>query len=139
MVYGHGNGALKSSFYDVFITTSIGIFTARDRPTHTRKRKIISHTFSQKSVLEFEPHVHRYVGQLLGQWDKLYDKALKGMSGEEGEGWTGRDGRLWMDCLPCKRAPLYQPISCTYYFYSQGQTISRLISSVILRLGLRSG
>ncbi|PBK69145.1 cytochrome P450 [Armillaria solidipes] len=83
MVYGHGNGALKSSFYDVFITTSIGIFTARDRPTHTRKRKIISHTFSQKSVLEFEPHVHRYVGQLLGQWDKLYDKALKGMSGEE--------------------------------------------------------
>ncbi|PBK99824.1 cytochrome P450 [Armillaria gallica] len=100
MVYGHGNGALKSSFYDAFITTSIGIFTARDRPTHTRKRKIISHTFSQKSVLEFEPHVHRYVGQLLGQWDKLYDKALKGISGEEGEGWTGRDGRLWLDCLP---------------------------------------
>ncbi len=99
MVYGHGNGTLKSSFYDAFITTSIGIFTARDRPTHTRKRKIISHTFSQKSVLEFEPHVHRYVGQLLGQWDKLYDKALKGISGEEGEGWTGRDeGFGWIAC-----------------------------------------
>ncbi|KAK0466873.1 cytochrome P450 monooxygenase [Desarmillaria tabescens] len=100
MVYGHGNGALKSPFYDAFITTELGIFTARDRQTHTRKRKIISHTFSQKSVLEFEPHVRRYIGQLLGQWDKLYDKALKGMSGEEGEGWTGRDGRLWLDCYP---------------------------------------
>ncbi|KAK0214873.1 cytochrome P450 monooxygenase [Armillaria fumosa] len=100
MVYGHGNGTLKSSFYDAFLTTSISIFTARDRQIHTRKRKIISHTFSQKSVLEFEPHVHRYVGQLLGQWDKLYDKAVKGMSGKEGEGWTGRDGRLWLDCLP---------------------------------------
>ncbi|KAK0501634.1 cytochrome P450 monooxygenase [Armillaria luteobubalina] len=100
MVYGHGNGTLKSSFYDAFITTSISIFTTQDRQTHTRKRKIISHTFSQKSVLEFEPHVHRYVGQLLGQWDKLYDKAMRGMSGEEGEGWTGRDGRLWLDCLP---------------------------------------
>ncbi|KAK0202481.1 cytochrome P450 monooxygenase [Desarmillaria ectypa] len=99
-VYGHGNGALKSPFYDAFITTSLGIFTARERQTHTRKRKIISHTFSQKSVLEFEPHVRRYVGQLLGQWEKLYDKALKGMSGEEGEGWTGRDGRLWLDCFP---------------------------------------
>ncbi|KAK0244643.1 cytochrome P450 monooxygenase [Armillaria nabsnona] len=100
IVYGHGNGALKSPFYDAFVTTSRGLFDTRDRQTHTRKRKIISHTFSQRSVLEFEPHVRRYIGQLLGQWDKLYDKALKDMSGEEGEGWTGRDGRLWLDCLP---------------------------------------
>ncbi|KAK0501635.1 cytochrome P450 monooxygenase [Armillaria luteobubalina] len=78
MVCGHGNGTLKSSFYDAFLTTSSSIFTVRDRPIHTRKRKIISHTFSQKSVLEFAPHVHRYVDQLLGQWDKLYDKAMRG-------------------------------------------------------------
>ncbi|KAK0466888.1 cytochrome P450 monooxygenase [Desarmillaria tabescens] len=100
LVYGHGNGALKSSFYDVFASTSRSLFDIRDRQAHTRKRKIISHAFSQKSVLEFEPHVRSYISQLLGQWDKLYDKALKGMSGEEGEGWTGRDGRMWLDCLP---------------------------------------
>ncbi|KAK0466868.1 cytochrome P450 monooxygenase [Desarmillaria tabescens] len=100
LVYGHGSEALKSSFYDVFARTSHGIFDIRDRHAHTRKRKIISHTFSPKSVLEFEPHVRSYISQLLGQWDKLYDKALKGMSGEEGEGWTGRDGRMWFDCLP---------------------------------------
>ncbi|KAK0203125.1 cytochrome P450 monooxygenase [Desarmillaria ectypa] len=100
LVYGHGNGALKSPFYDVFTSTSPGLFDVRDRQTHTRKRKIISHTFSQKSVLEFEPYVRSYVSQLLGQWDKLRDKALKGMSGKEGEGWTGRDGKLWLDCMP---------------------------------------
>jgi benzoate 4-monooxygenase len=27
---------------------------------------------------------------------------VKGLSGTEGEGgWHGRDGRLWLDCLPC--------------------------------------
>ncbi|KAK0202468.1 cytochrome P450 monooxygenase [Desarmillaria ectypa] len=100
LVYGHGNGALKSSFYDAFITTSQGLFSVRNRQIHTRKRKMISHSFSQKSMLELEPHVHRYVSQLLGQWDKLYEKALKGMSGEEGEGWTGHDRRLWLDFSP---------------------------------------
>ncbi|KAK0466879.1 cytochrome P450 monooxygenase [Desarmillaria tabescens] len=100
VVYGHGHGTLKSSFYDVFASTSPGLFDTRDRKTHTRKRKIISHTFSQKSVLEFEPHVRSYVSQLLGHWDKLYDKSLKGMSGKEGNGWTGRNGRLWLDCFP---------------------------------------
>ncbi len=94
LVYGHGNGALKSSFYDAFVSITQGLFNIRDRVNHSRKRKIVSHIFSQKSVLEFEPHVNRYIGQLLGQWDRL---------GDEGEGWTGHDGCLWLDCLPCKR------------------------------------
>ncbi|KAK0492671.1 cytochrome P450 monooxygenase [Armillaria luteobubalina] len=100
LVYGHGNGALKSSFYDAFVSITQGLFNIRDRVNHSRKRKIVSHIFSQKSVLEFEPHVNRYIGQLLGQWDRLYDDALKGMSGDEGEGWIGHDGQLWLDCLP---------------------------------------
>lgn len=102
IIYGHGNGALKSSFYDPYnFSTSYNMFTTRDRQIHTRKRKIVSHTFSQKSVLEFEPHVRHFVGQLLKQWDRLYDKALKdGLSGQEGEGWIGREGRLWLDCFP---------------------------------------
>ncbi len=81
------------------------MFTTRDRQVHTRKRKIISHTFSQKSVLELEPHVRHFVGQLLRQWDRLHDKALEGgLSGQEGEGWISREGRLWLDCFPCKWA-----------------------------------
>ncbi|KAF5329968.1 hypothetical protein D9611_010468 [Ephemerocybe angulata] len=101
IVYAHGNGALKTEFYDAFVSIRRGVFNTRDRGDHTRKRKIISHIFSQKSVLEFEPQVRLYVGLLLKQWDRLYDMAAKGMSGTDGEGgWRGEGGRLWLDCLP---------------------------------------
>ncbi|KAI0826257.1 cytochrome P450 [Irpex lacteus] len=101
IVYAHGNGSLKSNFYDAFVSIRRGLFNTRSRPEHARKRKIVSHIFSQKSVLEFEPHVRLYVGQLIKQWDRLYDAGVKGLSGEEGEGgWRGRDGRVWLDCLP---------------------------------------
>ncbi|KAF5357017.1 hypothetical protein D9756_006535 [Leucocoprinus leucothites] len=101
VVYAHGNGATKSNFYDAFVSIRRGVFNVRDRNEHTRKRKIISHIFSQKNVMEFEPHIRLYVRQLLQQWDRLFDMAVKGMSGDDGEGgWEGRDGRLWFDCLP---------------------------------------
>ncbi|KAJ7315041.1 cytochrome P450 monooxygenase [Mycena albidolilacea] len=101
IVYAHGNGALKSSFYDAFVSIERGLFNTRDRKQHARKRKIVSHVFSQKNVVEFEPHIKLYVGMLLGQWDRLYAGALKGLSGTEGDGgWVGRDGRLWLDLLP---------------------------------------
>ncbi|KAK0202176.1 cytochrome P450 monooxygenase [Desarmillaria ectypa] len=124
LVYGHGNGALKSSFYDMFATTSPGIFDVRDRQVHTRKRKIISHTFSQKSVLELEPHIRNYVSQLLGQWGKLHDKALKGMSGQEGEGWTGHDGRLWLDCMPWVNYVTFDVISDLAFGAPFGMTMA---------------
>ncbi|KAK7462809.1 hypothetical protein VKT23_007389 [Stygiomarasmius scandens] len=101
IIYAHGNGALKSEFYDAFVSIQRGVFNTRDRNEHTRKRKIISHIFSQKSVIEFEPQIRLYVSQLLDQWSRLYDLALQGKSGDEGEGgWEGHDGRLWLDCLP---------------------------------------
>ncbi|TFK48996.1 cytochrome P450 monooxygenase pc-bph [Heliocybe sulcata] len=100
VVYAHGNGSLKSDFYDAFVSIRRGLFNTRDRAEHARKRKIVSHIFSQKSVLEFEPHVRLYVRQLIEQWDRLCDLAAKGMSGDEGNGWKGRDGRLWLDSLP---------------------------------------
>jgi benzoate 4-monooxygenase len=106
IIYAHGNGALKSGFYDAFVSIRRGVFNTRDRNEHTRKRKIISHIFSQKSVIEFEPHIHSYVATFIRQWDRLCDAALKGMSGHEGEGWTGQDGRLWLDCLPCTQNKL---------------------------------
>lgn len=101
VVYAHGNGSLKSDFYDAFVSIHRGLFNTRDRVQHTRKRKIVSHIFSPKSVLEFEPIARSYMVQLFQQWDRLYDSALKGNSGDDGEGgWYGRDGMLWFDCLP---------------------------------------
>ncbi|KAI0765297.1 cytochrome P450 monooxygenase pc-bph [Fomes fomentarius] len=101
VVYGHGTGTLKSNFYDAFVSIQRGLFNTRSRSQHARKRKIVSHIFSQKSVLEFEPHVRSHLTMLFKQWDTLCERGLKGLSGDEGEGgWHGRDGRVWFDCLP---------------------------------------
>jgi len=134
IIYAHGNGALKSDFYDAFVSIRRGVFNTRDRNEHTRKRKIVSHIFSQRSVVEFEPQIRSYVATFIRQWDRLSADALKGMSGREGEGWTGRDGRLWLDCLPCMEDT---SLICTMFLISsfglQGQTIWRLTSLVTLR------
>ena len=105
-VYAYGNGGQKSDFYDAFVSIHEGLFDTRDRSDHARKRKIVSQVFSLKSVLEFEPHIRLHVGELVRQWDKLSEGGKKGLSGEEGEGWFGRDGRAWFDCLPCKLTPV---------------------------------
>lgn len=56
IIYGHGNGFLKSEFYDAFVSIKRGLFNTRDRTEHTRKRKMVSHTFAPKSVSQFEPY-----------------------------------------------------------------------------------
>ena len=72
-VYGHGNGFLKSSFYDAFVSTGDhrGMFNVRDRAQHTRKRKIVSNTFSQKSISQFEPFVHSNLELFVKRWDEM--------------------------------------------------------------------
>ena len=42
-----------SPFYDAFVSIQRGLFNTRNRAEHTRKRKIVSHTFSVKSVAQF--------------------------------------------------------------------------------------
>lgn len=54
VIYGHGNGFLKSEYYDAFVSIQRGLFNTRDRVEHTRKRKTVSHTFSAKSIGQFE-------------------------------------------------------------------------------------
>lgn len=89
-IYGHGNGFLKSSFYDAFVSIRRGLFNTRDRAEHTRKRKVVSHTFSVKSVREFEPYMHDNLNLFVKQWDKLVDNAKK-------DGTNG--GKARFDCL----------------------------------------
>jgi benzoate 4-monooxygenase len=87
--------------YDEFVSIESSLFNTRDRAQHARKRKMVSHAFSHKSVVKFEPHIRLHISDLLGQWDCLYDGAVKGLFGSEGEGgWTGCDGRLWLNCFP---------------------------------------
>jgi benzoate 4-monooxygenase len=56
VIYGHGNGFLKSEFYDAFVSIRRGLFNTRERAEHTRKRKMVSHTFAPKSIVQFEPY-----------------------------------------------------------------------------------
>lgn len=52
-----------------------GLFNTRDRAEHTRKRKTISHTFSTKSIGQFEQYMHHNLEMLATQWDKLSKQA----------------------------------------------------------------
>ncbi|EJU01598.1 cytochrome P450 monooxygenase pc-bph [Dacryopinax primogenitus] len=96
IVYAHGNGALKSDFYEAFVSIRKNIFSTRDRAEHTRKRKIVSHIFSQKSVLEFEPYIRQALGKLVKQWDSLLsdDRKLASHRLRPNE-----NGTAWFDCL----------------------------------------
>jgi len=71
IVLGHGTGTLKSKFYDAFVANFKGLFSTRDRADHTRKRKIISSTFSQKSILEFEAYITDTMACFLRKMDQL--------------------------------------------------------------------
>lgn len=71
VIYGHGNGFLKSEFYDSFVSIQRGLFNTRNRAEHTRKRKIVAHTFSVKHVAEFEPYMHGNLELFVKQWDSL--------------------------------------------------------------------
>ena len=122
VVYGHGTGTLKPNFYDAFVSIGRGLFNTRSRSQHARKRKIVSHIFSQKAVLEFEPNIRLYLGQLIQQWDRLYEAGAKGLSGDDGEGgWRGKDGRVWLDSLPW----------FNYLAFDIIGTCSRLVSSAL--------
>ncbi|OAP63656.1 hypothetical protein AYL99_02883 [Fonsecaea erecta] len=70
-IYGHGNGFLKSEYYDAFVSIRRGLFNTRDRAEHTRKRKVVSHTFSAKSIGQFEQYIHANLELFVQKWRNL--------------------------------------------------------------------
>ncbi|KAK4939797.1 hypothetical protein LTR10_019970 [Elasticomyces elasticus] len=72
-VMGHGNGFTKSEFYYAFDNIQSGIFTTRDRAAHSRKRKYVSHMFSPKAMVGFEPYMTSAIGTLATQMNSLID------------------------------------------------------------------
>lgn len=59
-----------STFYEAFVVGVTGMFNTRDRIEHTRKRKIMAHAFSPKSVGEFEPYMKSNVERWVAQLDR---------------------------------------------------------------------
>lgn len=64
-----------SEYYDAFVSIKRGLFNTRDRNEHTRKRKTVSHTFSAKSVGQFEQYIHHNLDMLVMQWDRISKSA----------------------------------------------------------------
>ena len=69
--------AVYSNYYDAFVSIQRGLFNTRDRAEHTRKRKTVSHTFSSKSVGQFEQYIHHNLDELVNQWNTIADTATK--------------------------------------------------------------
>lgn len=90
---------LLADFYDAFVSIFRGLFNTRDRAEHTRKRKIVSHTFSPKSVREFEPYISGTVRTLLNKWDALADRAAKDGSGGVMKGYAVMELLDWLNAL----------------------------------------
>ncbi|KAI0684282.1 hypothetical protein BC835DRAFT_1293266 [Cytidiella melzeri] len=61
-IYAHSLEALQSPMYDAFAPfgTARSVFTTISREDHARKRKIMSHTPSAKSLAEFASVIYEY-------------------------------------------------------------------------------
>ncbi|KAJ5781327.1 hypothetical protein N7457_006487 [Penicillium paradoxum] len=93
-IYGHGNGFLKADFYDAFVSIRRGLFNTRDRAEHTRKRKTVSHTFSAKSIGQFEQYIHGNIEEFVKQWNRLSD-----LQGNPKTGYVSLDALNWFNYL----------------------------------------
>ncbi|KAK0545320.1 hypothetical protein OC844_007367 [Tilletia horrida] len=96
-VYGHSTGTLKSAFYDAFAAPGFprGVFNTRDRAEHSRKRKIISHSFAPRSIAAFEPFVRKDLQLFIDRWDDLCAEAAR----QHEQGPRGLKGFAWLDIL----------------------------------------
>ncbi|KAE8384363.1 cytochrome P450-domain-containing protein [Aspergillus alliaceus] len=92
-VYGHGNGFLKADFYDAFVSIRRGLFNTRSRAEHTRKRKTVSHTFSTKSIGQFEQYIHSNIELFVRQWTRLASTT------SQANGYATLDALNWFNYL----------------------------------------
>ncbi|KAK4864791.1 hypothetical protein LT330_001414 [Penicillium expansum] len=95
IVYGHGNGFLKDHYYEAFVARTPGMFNVRDRAEHTRKRKIISHAFSPRSVAEFEP----FMAENLQRWITQLDRIAASQPQHNGKEFARYNAMPWFSYL----------------------------------------
>lgn len=83
-----------SEYYDAFVSIQRGLFNTRDRAEHSRKRKTISHTFSAKSVSQFEQYIYHNLQELVRQWTRLAETAMK-----SGQAYADLNALSWFNFL----------------------------------------
>ena len=85
---------MTSEYYDAFVSFERGLFNTRDRAEHSRKRKTVSHTFSAKSIGQFEQYMHQNLEMFVKQWDRISSTAPK-----DNDGYAAIDGLHWFNYL----------------------------------------
>ncbi len=85
---------LSSDYYDAFVSIQRGLFNTRDRAEHSRKRKTVSHTFSAKSIGQFEQYIDSNLQMLVQQWDRISDTAIR-----SGQRYADMDCLHWFNYL----------------------------------------
>lgn len=83
----------SSDFYDAFVSIRRGVFNTRDRAEHTRKRKIVSHTFSVKSISQFEQYINACLVTFVQKWDAL------SAAPDAADGYANLDSLKWFNYL----------------------------------------
>ena len=84
----------ESDYYDAFVSIQRGLFNTRDKQEHSRKRKTVSHTFSAKSIGQFEQYMNYNLAELVKQWDRLSETAKA-----EGQEHAEIDALHWFNYL----------------------------------------
>lgn len=85
-----------SEYYDAFVSIRRGLFNTRDRAEHTRKRKVVSHTFSAKSIGQFEQYIHANLELFLEKWTRKSEEAAKD---PKSGGFASIDALAWFNYL----------------------------------------
>lgn len=56
-IYGHRANVKKAEFYDAFVHPAPNTHNARDKDLHARKRRVLSHAFSDGAIKEVEKYI----------------------------------------------------------------------------------
>ncbi|KAJ1302079.1 hypothetical protein OPQ81_000912 [Rhizoctonia solani] len=97
VVYKHGNGLLKSDYYEMFKLREHGIFSTQDKAEHSVMRRRIAHIFSPQNILSYEPRVRNKIRKFVIQWDMRCQQAAEGRSGFN---WRSEGGRALLNICP---------------------------------------
>ncbi|CAE6438968.1 unnamed protein product [Rhizoctonia solani] len=96
-VYKHGNGLLKSDYYEMFKLGEHGIFSTQDKAEHSVMRRRIAHIFNPQNILSYESRVRNNIRRFVTQWDLRCQQASEGRSGFN---WRSEGGRAILNVCP---------------------------------------
>lgn len=90
-IYGHRSNVKKADFYKAFPSTpkAVSVHSSIDKMQHARKRRVMSHAFSDAAIKSLEKYILANVRvgcELLGRKSGIEQMPVR--SGEKDEGWN---------------------------------------------------